>query len=197
MVAKEYTLYETGQLGVPCSFLYPTSWKVREILEDEYAVAFIGGPRSEAGTFTLSLAAASFPQSDQTLDEAVSSFLSKYHTGFGCRVLGQARGTVAGRPAVEVEIAYSMLLPLNKVYRQPTTIRERHIFLKRDDQLFELSYSAPNEDYATWLDAFRIFAQTFSFSQRDKEMTFHPFVAGVAIDTAENSNEKEGGEKPQ
>ena len=63
-----------------------------------------------------------------------------------------------------------------------TVIYERRIFLKHEDNLFEFLYRAPEEDYAVWLEAFRILLQTFTFTGEIRGKTFHPLVTGATID---------------
>jgi hypothetical protein len=62
-----------------------------------------------------------------------------------------------------VEVVYAMPLPPNSVRPQWTEIRQCTVFFKRGEQLYELHYAAPAEDYPTWLPAFRALARSFAF----------------------------------
>ena len=98
---------------------------------------------------------------------------------------------MSGNPALEFEIGYSTLLSLEQFNSPEISVRERRIFFKKNNQLFELGYAAREEEYSTYLDAFRIMTQTFSVSNESQEKTFLPFVTRVINDTAK----KVGGEK--
>jgi hypothetical protein len=192
--AKAYISFQPTRFRKSCTFLYPANWEVREILESGYEKIFIAGPCNQAGTFNTSLMVRVSPATDQMPEEAARLFVSKYQSSFNCQVDGMACGTLGKRAATEVEIAYSMALPLNSVNPQPTKIRERHIFLKHDDQLFELLYAASEEDYAIWLEAFRIMVQTLLFAEEPEIATFRPFVAN-ANDARKSSVQGDGEEK--
>jgi hypothetical protein len=56
-----------------------------------------------------------------------------------------------------------MPLPLNSIHPHSTAIRQRSIFFKQGDQLYELDYATSEADYQTWLPAFRTLAQSFAF----------------------------------
>jgi hypothetical protein len=87
---------------------------------------------------------------------------------------------VAGHPAVEVEFAHSMPLPLNSVDPQWTVIRQRRIFLKRGDQLYELRYAAPEEAYEPWPEAFRALVQSFTFLEEPESTTaYRPVITAA------------------
>jgi hypothetical protein len=81
---------------------------------------------------------------------------------------------------VEVEIAYSMLLPLNSLNAKQTPIRERRIFLEESNQLYQLDYTAPEEDYETWLGAFHTLVESFAFSEEPVVMAPYRSMERVA-----------------
>ena len=180
MVEQKYTSHQVGQPGASCRFLYPAGWKVQETVEDGTTETFIAGPRSQAGTYTISLTVKGSLTSEQTPEGAAAVLLSRYRTISGFRELGRASGMVAGYPAVEVEFAYSMPLPLNTVNPQWTVIRQRRVFLKQGDQLYELRYAAPEEDYETWLGAFRTMVQTFAFTEEPvSRVAYRPIITAA------------------
>lgn len=198
MVVKAYTPYKSSQFIVPCFFLYPCDWKILEMVEQDICSwIYIGGPRSQSGLYTVSLRIALSQLSAQTLEEAAVSLAFKRRSSAGYRIVARACGTIAGRPASEIEIAYSMLLPLNTANPQPIIIRERHVLLQHHGRLFELSYSVSEEDYETWLEAFRILVQTFSFLGESQGALFHPFIAEASVDTTESCDERGSREKSQ
>lgn len=180
MVEQEYVSHQVGQPGASCRFLYPADWRARESVEDGSTEIFIAGPRSQAGTYTVSLTVKASPMPEQTPEQATVALLSRYRTISSFRELGRASGMVAGCPAVEVEFAYSMPLPLNSVNPQWTVIRQRRVFLKRGGQLYELRYAAPEEDYETWLGAFRTLVQTFVFPEEPiRRISYRPVITAA------------------
>jgi hypothetical protein len=149
-------------------------------VEDSSTEIFIAGPRSQAGTYTISLTVKASTMPEQSPERAAAALLSRYRSISSFKELGRASGMVAGCPAVEVEFAYSMPLPLNSMNPQWTMIRQRRIFLKRGDRLFELRYAAPEEDYETWLGAFRTLVQTFVFPEESiKRVSYRPIITAV------------------
>ena len=194
MAAKAFISFQPTRFRKSCNFLYPANWEAKEILEGGYEKIFIAGPCNQAGTFNTSLMVRVSPATDQMPEEAARLFVSKYQSAFNCQVDGMAFGMLGKRAATEVEIAYSMALPLNSVNPQLTKIRERHIFLKHDEQLFELLYAASEEDYAIWLEAFRIMVQTLLFAEETQTATFRPFVAN-AINTRKSPDQGDGEEE--
>jgi len=196
VAAKAYISFQPTQFRQSCTFLYPADWEAREILEGGYEKIFIAGPCNQAGTFNTSLMMRVSSATDQIPEEAAKLFVSKYQSAFNCQVDGMAFGTLGKRAATEVEIAYSMALPLNSVNPKLTKIRERHIFLKHDDQLFELLYAASEEDYAIWLEAFRIMVQTLLFAEETQTATFRSFVANT-VDARKKFDQVDREEKSQ
>jgi hypothetical protein len=190
MTERIHVSYQSSQLKTPYTFLYPADWRVREIVEDGYLETCIAGPPSRAGTYSISFTVGVLFASDQTPEGAATALVSSHRSAFRCQELARTTRRVAGTPAVEVEIAYSMPLPLNSVNAQPTAIRERHIFLKHGGQLYELVYAAPEEDYATWLEAFRTLAETFAFTEEpDDQAAYQP----MAVATPQHIREEPSG----
>lgn len=177
---KGYVRYQSSQFRILYTFLYPADWKVREIAEDGYVETFITGPRNQAGTYSTSFSVGMTRPADQTPTEAAMVLLSKFRSAFGSQEWGPFPTTVAGESAVEVEITYWMPLPLNSLRPQRTVIRERSIFFRRGNQLYELNYAAPEEDYESWLGAFRILVKSFAFPEKPTDMfSYRPAVAAV------------------
>jgi len=177
---KGYGRYESHQHQISYTFLYPDDWQVREIVKDGYMEAFIGGPCNQAGTYSTSVAVGVTRTANQTPAEAATTLLSKFRSAFSIQEQGPFSTTVAGRPAVEVEIAYWMLLPLNSLHPQRTVIRERSIFFRRGNQLYELNYAAPEEDYETWLGAFRALVESFAFLEEPvSRVSYRPVITAA------------------
>lgn len=199
MLQKGYVPFQSSQSRTTCTFLYPADWDVREIVENGYVEIFILGPISRAGTYSTSLSVGVTRTAGQTPLEAANVLVSKYRAAFKAQEWGPFPVTVAGRPAVEVEIAYSMLLPLNSLNAKQTPVRERRIFFEEDNQLYELDYTAPEEDYETWLGAFRALVESFAFLEEPvSRVSYRPAITAapqyVGEDAMEYEVEREEGE---
>jgi len=192
MIERGYVVFQSGKSQFPYTFLYPAGWKTREIVEKGYAGVFVAGPRNQAGTFSVSFTVGVMFEIVQTAKEAATAFVSSHRLAFGCQELGQISTTVAGRPAVVAEIAYSMPLPLNSVKPQDTLIRERRVFFKRNSHIYELDYAATEEDYETWLGAFQTLVESFAFPEEPTDMlSYRPVVTAVPQPVREESPEYE------
>ena len=163
MTERNCVYYRSAHPQTAYTFLYPADWRVREIGEKASPSTCITGPRNRAGTYAASFAVGMTRAVDQTPDEAAAALLASYRAAFNSQELGPFSSTVAGRPAVEVEVVYSMPLPLDSIHPHWTVIRQRSIFFKQGDQLYELDYAASEEDYQTWLPAFRALTRSFTF----------------------------------
>jgi len=93
------------------------------------------------------------------------------------REISRARGTLVGADAVEIEISYTLLLPLNNLDAKDTPIMERKIVFKKGAQFYELTYTAVAEDYYAYLESFRDAVNTFKFRRgREEVKVFQPLV---------------------
>ncbi|MFQ5856281.1 MAG: hypothetical protein ACE5LU_11620 [Anaerolineae bacterium] len=179
-MGEDYVRYQSSQPQIPCTFLYPADWKVREIVEDGYVEIFIAGPRNKAGTYSISFSVGVTRPADQTPTEAATSLLAKFRSPYSSEELGPISTTVAGRSATAMEVVYSMPLPLNSIQPEWTSIREHRIFFQRGDQLYELDYSAPEEDYKNWLEAFHTLVESFAFPEKPADAAPYPSVETTA-----------------
>jgi hypothetical protein len=188
MIERGYVVFQSSKSQFPYTFLYPAGWKTREIIEKGYTGVFIAGPRNQAGTFSVSFTVGVMFGMVQTAKESATAFVSSHRLAFDCQELGQVFTTVAGNPAVVAEIAYSMPLPLNSVKPQDTLIRERRVFFKRNSHLYELDYAAPEEDYETWLGAFRTLVESFAFAEKPTDVpSYRPMATAVPQPVREES----------
>lgn len=180
MAEQKYVSHQIDRPNAVCVFLHPAGWEARESVEKDTIEVFIVGPRNQADTYTTSLTVEVSLAPEQTPEEAAAELISRYRSFSSFQELGRASGTVAGHPAVEIEFAYSMPLPLNSVDPELTLIRQRRIFLKRGDQLYELRYAAPEENYETWLEAFRTLVQSFTFPQEPvSRLPYQPVITAA------------------
>ena len=200
MIVKTYESYQSKKFILPCSFLYPSEWRILEMAEqDECHCIYIGGPRNqskESGLYTAAFKIAlSQPLAEASAESAVSSLASSYSKLAGYKVVRKALGKIAGQSASEIEVTYSMLLPLHTVDPQSVIIHERHVLLDLSGQFLELSYSASEQDYTAWLEAFFILVRTFYFLEKSQTMLSSPLVAEAWGDTTEICDERASGEK--
>jgi len=163
---QSYRRFESSYKDWPLAFLYPEAWNIREIINEDSIEIFIAGPRNRADTFTTSMTVRGQVGQGQTLEELSAEYIDRYRPLAGFKVVAQTKGALDGNEAVEVEIVYTMPLPLNNVNARMTPIRERRIFLKREERVYELIYAATEEDYEAWLPTFQILARTFTFKER-------------------------------
>lgn len=180
MAERNYILFRPAQSQRPFTFLYPAGWEPREIAQDSFREVFIVGPLSQDGTYTVSFSVRESTVPAETIEEAVTDYLSRHRSAPSFREIGQKHIRVARNPAIEVRIAYTMSLPLYSVKAKQTTIREDRVFVKQGDQLYELIYAAPAEDYETWLAAFRTLLESFTFSEQPVAMVPYSSVEGAA-----------------
>lgn len=177
MDKKPYSTYRFEDPDGSCVFLYPADWKTRAIAENGRREVFITGPRNRAAAYSTSLAVAVTRSTASSPTEAAADLLARYRAAFDSQGAGPFATTVAGLPAVEVEVAYAMPLPPNSIRPQWTEIRQRTVFFRREGQLYELHYTAPAEDYPTWLPALRTLAQSLSFEVETVRPALRPPIA--------------------
>lgn len=177
MDKKPYSTYRFEDPDGSCVFLYPADWKTRAIAENGRREVFITGPRNRAAAYSTSLAVAVTRSTASSPTEAAADLLARYRAAFDSQEAGPFATTVAGLPAVEVEVAYAMPLPPNSIRPQWTEIRQRTVFFRREEQLYELHYTAPAEDYPTWLPALRTLAQSLSFEVETVRSALRPPIA--------------------
>jgi len=179
MAEKNYILFRPAQSQRPFTFLYPAGWEPREITQDGFTEVFIAGPLSQDGTYTVSFSVRESTAPAETAEGAASDYLFRHRSASSFREIGRKHIRVARNPAIEVRIAYTMSLPLYSVKAKQTTIREDRVFVKQGDQLYELIYAAPAEDYETWLEAFRTLVESFTFLDKPADRVSYRRVTTV------------------
>ena len=199
MAERNYILFRPVRSQKPFAFLYPAGWEPREIVQDGFTEVFIAGPLGRDGTYTVSFSVRVSTAPAETTEGAVTDYLSRYRSALCFREIGQNHIRVARSPAIEVRIAYTMPLPLYSVKAKQTTIREDRVFVKQGDQLYELIYAAPAEDYETWQGAFRILVQSFAFPEEPvSRVSYRPVITAapqyVGEDAMEYETEREEGD---
>jgi hypothetical protein len=172
-------MFESPYKDWPFAFLHPEDWSIREIINENSIEIFIAGPRNRANTFTTSMTVRGHVGRGQTLEKLTAEHINRYRPLAGFKVIAQTRGVLDGDVAVEVEIAYVMPLPLNNVNAQMTPIRERRIFLKQEERIYELIYAATEEDYQTYLPSFKALVHTFEPAAEIQAETFQPLLTSV------------------
>jgi hypothetical protein len=161
------------------SFHYPSDWQVREIEGTSCAEVFILGSRNRENTYSLDLTVRVTPineQGDGNLGALVTDYLTKNKRAPKFREISRVEGSLAGFDAIEIEISYATLLPINTVNPKETRIIERRIFLKRGKHFYEVIYSAVEEDYFKYLDAFKDAVRTFEFRSEPVQQTYRPLI---------------------
>jgi hypothetical protein len=176
MHQRSYLVFQSKSQQAPFTFLYPAGWQAREIVDKDGVEVFIAGPRNQENTYTVSFSVR-FSSAPETPEAAMATFLERYRQAPDFCEIGRASGMVAGHPAIEMEIAYTMPLPLQNVNSLLKAIRERRIFFRNDNSLIELIYAAPDEVYDTWLPDFLILIQTFMLPVKHANAVFYPLIS--------------------
>ncbi|MBI5081011.1 MAG: hypothetical protein HZC38_14390 [Chloroflexi bacterium] len=168
---KNYTQFQSNNPRLDFTFLYPDQWQVIETKgkETEYDEVFIAGPRNQENTFSLALIVRVTPSRNLPLESVLSSYLTKNMRATDYREVSRTKGTLAGIEAIEIEISYTMLLPLNSIKPQRTSVNERRIFFEKDERLYELIYTAAETNYNQYLESFKNAARTFEFREESDQ----------------------------
>lgn len=164
-----YIAFQLVAAGTPVSFLYPASWEASELQESDYAEVFLAAPHESDTPYLTSMVARMSPKPQLTLDEAESALRTEYQAPLRAEQIGRGVISVADCPAVQLELSYSIPLPLVSLDARPIAIRESRVLLKRGDHLCELFYSAPEKLFPMWEPAFCRLLESFSFS-----IVWHP-----------------------
>jgi hypothetical protein len=175
------------------TFLYPRDWQVREIEEPSYGEVFILGPRNRDDTYSLDITVrvtSIAPDSDASLGDLVADFLTRSGQLSKFRVLSRTDGSLLAHDASDVELTYVTLLPINSVRAKETAIIERRIFLKRGNRLYELIYSAVEDDFYRYFDAFKDAVCTFEFKGEVASQRNYPLVAPLPANVPYEQMEK-------
>ena len=181
-VGQQRTAFTSTNRRLDFEFLYPAAWQVREFDRDGHSVAFILGPRNRDDTYSLTITVHVFPAWERkgkfaTVAEVVEDYLRKSRQLASFREISRAQGTLVGVDAIEIEIGYSIPLPINNVNSKETPIIERKIIFKKGAQFYELTYAAVAEDYYAYLESFRDAVSTFKFRrEREEARAFQPLV---------------------
>ena len=193
MSEGQYVRFESG--GQPASyvFLYPASWQIEQVTDDQYVRIFITGPRSTKGTYNVMLGVQVALSTSSTLEDAAAEFLGTPNSIYDYREVGREHGSLSGDPALEIEAVHHVPLPPRSIYSCITVIRERHVFVKRADRLYKLWFTATEEDYQSWLETFRILVRTFSFTDEPAAAAFCPLITPRSITAGESSDEPAAG----
>ena len=149
-------------------FLYSSDWQVREVKEANYDEVLILGPRNQENTYSLALTMRVTPTSEKggqytSLGELIADYLAKSKCSTRFQEISRTDGCLADVDTTEIEISYTIPLPINTLKPKETPIVERRIFLKKGDHFYEVMYRAVEEDYYQYLKAFKDVMRTFEF----------------------------------
>jgi hypothetical protein len=173
MDPQHYLAFRSKTRQVAYTFIYPAEWQVRESVKEKPVKVFITGPRDREDTFSAGFIVRVSPACTQSPEAVMHDFLDRFSDMPEFRETGRSSGIVGGRPALEAEIEYTLLLPLNHLNPHRKIIRERRVVLKTDGTLVELIYAAPVEMYEAWLPDFRILVHSFDQVREPDGTAFH------------------------
>ena len=174
---QNYRKYESSHSNWPLAFLYPENWTVRELVERGSIEIFIAGPRDETGAAVASITVLGEKGKDKPLKQYVEDYINRFRSLNGFNLIARTEGSLNGYEAEEVEITYTMPLPLESINARPTPIRERRIFFKKGECLYELIYSAAEENYFTYLFAFQTLVRTLSTGKQEE--SYYPLILSL------------------
>ena len=181
-VGQQRTAFTSTNPRLDFKFLYPGAWQVREFDQEGHSGVFILGPGNRDDTFSLTITVHVFPAWERkgkfaTVAEVVEDYLRKSRQLANFREISRARGALVGVDAVEIEISYTIPLPINNANAKETPIMERKIVFKKGPQFYELAYTTVTEDYYAYLESFRDAVSTFKFRrEREEARVFQPLV---------------------
>lgn len=177
------------------TFLYPQEWRALQNrgTKTNYDEVMIMGPRNRQNTYNLALIVRVTPLTQRegqfpTLDALVTNYLARQKHQF--REISRAKGNLAGCDAIEIEIGYTMLLPINNVNPQEMPIIERRIFFQKTGNLYEMIYRAVEEDYYQYLDLFWDAVRTFEFKGETGSQLHRPMVIPIPAHTLAEAHEE-------
>lgn len=182
---KTYVPFSSPNARLDFTFLYPSDWRLRETHGEGYEEAFILGPPNELGTYSAALvvrvsALRSTSEPSPPVDMLAQAYLSRNQRAAGFHLLSQTNGVLAGVDAIEIEVGYTIPLPVRTAHPAQTPILERRIMLKKAGYLYELIYRTAASDYDRHLEAFRHLARTFEFTDAGADLRRRPLVASGA-----------------
>lgn len=183
---REYAKFTSDNPRLDFTFLFPSAWQVREVTGRDYDEVFILGPVNREGTYSLALIVRRSPARAiagryASLRELLADYLAQTQRSANFREISQAQGTLAGVDAIEIEVGYSMPLPLNSLKPKETQILERRILLQRDGYSYEIVYRGADEDYYRYLDVFKNMVRTFELHDDTAPRLYRPLVEPVPV----------------
>jgi len=156
--AGRYVRYDTGFL--PASFDYPAGWKLTEDkgIVQKYKQAMMVGPRNEDKTFSAAFTVIVSPTKEKgglfsSVDELKTHNL--VHLFDDPRVVELSSRQVGGAPAQDVTAVFER--PPFRIQGLPhktIPVKERMLLFQKDSRLFEIRYSADQQEYPKHLKDF-------------------------------------------
>jgi hypothetical protein len=152
--------YEVVRGALRCSFDCPDEWRPRDVGGERAPEVFISGPPGTEQRYPPYISVRARPAEERDAGDIAEEAVARHAKLDDFRDLGRAREEIAGRPAIVVDLAYSLRLPLKSREARQTPIRERRVVFRQDDLLYEIVYSAAEAEYLTWLPAFETVLRT-------------------------------------
>lgn len=164
-----YRLYEGNRSGVAFKFEYPGNWRLEEeAMENRngYWISFLG-PVNKAETRRAGLDMFITPSSENderfaTLEKYVDYSIQQESIG-ETEVVFNKDTSFRGYEAKEIQISYTMLLPIMSENPQETLIHQRWIIINKDGLFFDLYYSAAEGDFEQYLEVYEHALETLEF----------------------------------
>ncbi len=152
--------YQVVRGALQCSFDCPDEWRPRDVGGEGCPEVFISGPLGTEPRYPPYISVRARPAEERDAGGIAEEAAARHAQLDDFRDLGRTSEEIAGRPAIIVDLAYSLWLPLKSREARPTAIRERRVVFRQNDEFYEIVYSAAEGDYLPWLPAFETVLHT-------------------------------------
>ncbi|MBI3321477.1 MAG: hypothetical protein HYZ91_04325 [Candidatus Omnitrophica bacterium] len=166
-----WTVYR-GQHGrLDVAFEYPQNWAVgaEEGREQPYWQVVILGPRNAKNTLNVSMVVRKLSTTAEgglydDFQALVETRRTQYAANHDFQLLGEGASSVSGVAARQSEFSYVVPLPPHSVEPKPTSMQTRLVQFAFRGALYELSYTADVNQYATYHNVFAHLLDTFTLN---------------------------------
>lgn len=164
-----YAEYRGETLGILVRCQYPEGWTIQEERgqREPYLQVRFRGPRNPDQTYTAYISVRESPLAAyggkfEGVDAAVDFFLS--HLLSDARVKAKTQKLIGGIQAIDLSVAYT-IPPLRRptLRAQPIPVVTRSLFVEKSPYLYELIYSADEQEFPRYLPSFEHLLETVSW----------------------------------
>ena len=146
----------------PLSFRCPEDWKLREIRVEDGIKFFLRGPLGQAEHLFPAITVRARPGKGRILNGLSCEWVGRRSAFRTFRLLARTETDLAGIEAIQIDAAHDMPLPIDSPAAKMVTVQERVILALQDENAYELTYRATQEDFEEHLPVFEALAASFS-----------------------------------